>query len=650
MAARIPGLALGLLATAAVACQAQTDSSAFTRVITGETLRKAGVIRLAEMLRLVDDWDAATQDEFVWSAIPAGETPSAAPRWLVLVDGHRLELDVLGSLSLARVPVPLESIDRVEFERTASFAAGQLATAGIIQIRTREPRAGFSASGWATTGSEIGDPGPFAFTPLATPNVDRIGNDGSGRISYREDSWFAEGAVQVGKQNSTDPAVFDRLAAASFEEGRVRSTVVAPTVRAGLRLAGSTHTLAVRYSRAREYLPIEPVAGELAATERYAQITLDGRFGDYAPRGVRYYASWARNRAEQRRASLPIPFDWEAVTLTAGIEGAALLDGGRATLGIRGRRVAAEAPQPITDDRITIGALYGGVALGSRKLGAPHLSGELSVGDGELGIAAALRQRWEPTTRMTIEIAASASHPLKADDNSIWAWAERGYPLLAESGVPATTAGALRRPTRIAIDAGFGFAPIQSIRLRVEALFRRQRGLALPHRELQQDPVTRSFIGPGFLVVDGSGEMIGGVLSAEARWRRLTTRVAYRYQRPAGGDNSFRAAQATLPRHTIHYTVEGSPVAGIELWSMLEYQSATRWSDFESVEASTAGAILARVPAFVGLDLAVQKWFWKRRLRAHLGFRNVFGSTLRYHPAGSTLGPRMYVQFEAQAP
>jgi hypothetical protein len=83
---------------------------------------------------------------------------------------------------------------------------------------------------------------------------------------------------------------------------------------------------------------------------------------------------------------------------------------------------------------------------------------------------------------------------------------------------------------------------------------------------------------------------------------------------------------------------------------MLEYRSATHWRDFESVEIQTSGAYTARVPASATLEIAVQKWLWRRRLRAHLGFRNVLGSEVRYHPAGATVGPRMYVQVEGAVP
>jgi hypothetical protein len=263
---------------------------------------------------------------------------------------------------------------------------------------------------------------------------------------------------------------------------------------------------------------------------------------------------------------------------------------------------------------------------------------------------AALRQRWRPGPRLTLDLGASYARPVRAVDNSIWAWAERGYPLVAESGVPATIAGPVRRASQVQFDLGLHVTLASWSSLRVEGFWRRHDDLTLVERALSIDPVDRSFSGPAHVTTDGGGQVAGGLITAEAHAERLAFRIGYRHQRSVAGEDRFRAAEARLPRHRIRYSLEFTPADGLDLWSMLEYRSATHWREYEAVEAATGGEYRAQVPASVGIDVAIQKWLWKRRLRAHLGFRNLLGSTLRYHPAGATVGPRMYVQFEAHAP
>jgi hypothetical protein len=50
------------------------------------------------------------------------------------------------------------------------------------------------------------------------------------------------------------------------------------------------------------------------------------------------------------------------------------------------------------------------------------------------------------------------------------------------------------------------------------------------------------------------------------------------------------------------------------------------------------------------VDLAVDKLFWNRRLRAHFAVNNLFGSDLRYHPVGATFAPTAVLLLEAALP
>jgi hypothetical protein len=153
-----------------------------------------------------------------------------------MVDGQRMELDLFGTTSLNRLPVPLGIVDHVAITRTPIIAAGDLAVFGVIHIRTRVPLSGPALEGWVTTGSEIGDPGPFAFTPLSTLNVDRIGNDASGQLSYGGTGWFVTGGIRFGRHNFTDPAISTRYGAAAGGLG-VKVTLLGFSARAGVRSA-----------------------------------------------------------------------------------------------------------------------------------------------------------------------------------------------------------------------------------------------------------------------------------------------------------------------------------------------------------------------------------------------------------------------------
>jgi hypothetical protein len=267
-----------------------------------------------------------------------------------------------------------------------------------------------------------------------------------------------------------------------------------------------------------------------------------------------------------------------------------------------------------------------------------------------VGLGAALRSRWRRGPKAALDLSLSYLRPTRSSDNSIWAWNERGYPLLAETGVTTTVAGPLRRSGQLGIDLGLASAVTAWSWLRLEGFWRRYTDLALVERVLSLDPVDHSFGGPADLATGSGGQIAGGLITASLGRKGVASRISYRFQQAFAGDDRFRSGQATIPNHRIRHSLEVSVASGLDLWSMLEYRSATRWRDFDSVEAQTGGAYQAEVPGWAAFDIAIQKWLWKRRLRAHLGFRNVLGAEVRYHPAGSTIGPRMYVQVEGAVP
>jgi hypothetical protein len=80
------------------------------------------------------------------------------------------------------------------------------------------------------------------------------------------------------------------------------------------------------------------------------------------------------------------------------------------------------------------------------------------------------------------------------------------------------------------------------------------------------------------------------------------------------------------------------------------YRGMSRWAEFESVEVESGGRYSPRLAGAVAVDVAIQKWLWDERLRAHFGIRNLLGADLRYHPAGATFAPAAMVQVEARLP
>jgi hypothetical protein len=642
---RLIALAAAVVLASETSAQ-EADGGAANQVISGETLRRAGASRLSDVLLLAARWDVSTVDGFTWHASPLGGGPFLPAHWTVLVDGRRVDADLFGTASLDRLGVSLDQVSSVELSELPRLEAGALVTGGLIHIRTVEPPGGPSAHGWFTTGSEIGDSGPFAFTPEPGPNVDRTGHQASAGVGYGGGSWFAGATVAWEELVPTDPAIAERYGTAIGGRPRLHNT--APAIRAGARLGGGRHEAVFRQSRVGGALGLSPFGDEIATEERFTHLGIAGTMPAAAGELV-YDVSHSIQRADLRPGAAGPPLDWDARSTAVRVE----LTRRRSSLqvaGIRLRRLAVHVPVSLAEPTITLGSAYATVRLGSGP-SMPIASASITLGEGEVGVSALLSRRWRLTPRSTLEGFLTYDRTSSAEDNGIWAWTERGYDLLREGGADFAVVGSPRSPEHVGADLAWSSRLQAGIVLSARALYRRSRGLSLERRELHFVSGSASFEGPGAIVHGAGGERAGGSLELNMRpVRGLDLGISYWLRGAAGGDSVYRNAWAVVPRHGARAKVEYVPVAGLGLWMSAAYRGSSRWPDFAAVGAESGGRYRERLRGAFTLDLAIQKLLWDGRLRAQFGVRNVLGANLRYHPAGATFAPTATLQLEGSLP
>ena len=630
MAPRLPRLIAFALAVTAAGASAQEGDSASVGMVTGEMLRRSGAARLSDALLLTGRWDLTSVDGFTWNASPLGGSPFLPARWIVLVDGRRMDLDLFGTTNLDRLGIPLERITGVELTEVPRLIAGRLTSEGVIEVHTAAPPSGPSGTASFATGTEIGDPGPFAFTPRATPNVDRNGHDAWADVGYGGDSWYADATVATHLMVPTDPAIVERYVGALGRDPRLDLT--AGSARVAGRIGGSWHTLTVRRSNLGDALALRSMGDEIGARAWFTQAGLAGRISAGDRRELVYDVSHSVNRARSTRDA-GTALDWDAATTEGRVE-LVRPDSPFRAAGVRLRRLAVHSPEDLSEPTIALATVYAELAAGGPGRGGPTASSAVTFGEGEIGVVAVLARRWRPTPGSALDGALSYERTVRAEDNGVWAWSARGLELPADTGVSFEGASG-QAPERIGADLRWSARAAHGVTLSGRALFRRSRSLSLERRRLRLDAGPGSFDASAAIVHGAGGEQAGG--DAEVALTvpgGLNVRLLYWYRAVLGGDSLFREVWEAVPKHGARALVEYVPVPGLELWLSARYRGSSRWAEFSGVELADA----------FGLDLAVQKWLWDERLRVHFGVRNVLGANLRFHPAGATFAPTAVLQ------
>jgi len=151
MVARLPGLRATVLCLATLAAgatpvraQARLAEPLGRRVITAEEIRDSGVLRLGDILALVEDWGVTTVEGFTWQPSPRGLGAYGQAVWSIMLDGQLLDANLFGVQNLNRIPVTLTEIDSVEVVSEPALLNGMFATGATIRIHTRRPQPGHS--------------------------------------------------------------------------------------------------------------------------------------------------------------------------------------------------------------------------------------------------------------------------------------------------------------------------------------------------------------------------------------------------------------------------------------------------------------------------------------------------------------------------
>jgi hypothetical protein len=79
---------------------------------------------------------------------------------------------------------------------------------------------------------------------------------------------------------------------------------------------------------------------------------------------------------------------------------------------------------------------------------------------------------------------------------------------------------------------------------------------------------------------------------------------------------------------------------------MAKYTSSVFWYDYRDIEKQSNGDYSAQLSDNFQIDLVFNKWFWNRKIKVDLVFRNLFNRQHITYPIGASLDLRFYVRAE----
>ncbi|NNF56800.1 MAG: Plug domain-containing protein [Rhodothermaceae bacterium] len=623
--------------------------------LTQADIEASGSAHLADVLREFEGFRTATVSGYAWATAHAGGIPFSRNGYDLLLDGEPVSTDVFGEQDLDLLPVPLMDIASVTLCPGPGLAAGGFHSYGTLRIETRRAVEGVQASGAYQVGNETGDPGPYVFTELVSPNVPRIGPDSEGSVTLRQSGTRVRGEGRGLRLYPLDAVAVRRVqeVTARFPPDRV------PYVGAlrGRVLVGSGEVVAQAVGRYIKDLWFVEAAGRELPVR---QVNLQGAAHGTHPMGrgalgqlrLDYRAGMAY-QALDAEESLLADFDptWRQTRVTASVQIQADRGPRRFALGGTIARVDVSGTGLGEKARFTLATLF------AQRSHRPTTGLQQRTAAALVTAGAAVRLKLANTlvwrhAAQTWSLVIGLEGRLPEEQPGTAYWYTQGYRGFV---VPAIAYVQAQPPSaRTEGSARFGWEAILAPGLHLQASVagHRLRGLTLERPAFRLEPGQAAPQGTVTVIEGAHGETLAGAISlrgARGPWRG---RVAYSLLADVGGSTAFRDAWERVPRHRARADATVRLDSSFSLHAAVTVQSGAEWPGYAEVSGVPVPPFGetydAQVPGHVLVDAAISKHLWDRRLRLSLLLRNLLNTEERYHPLGATLDFRLFARIEAR--
>ena len=606
------------------------------QVITRADIEAAGLYRLPDLYRLIDGVRAATVDGFTWRA-HLGGGDVGAETWTLLLDGARVEFGLWGEQNLSLLPVAITHVDSVEVWTNPRFVAGHIAR-GVIHIHTTRPGRGTSARGGVGIGNEIGDPGPYRYVPeLSSRNVDKFGADYEALAGYATPRLRAQARFKLLRFYATDFAALERNQEALGGDNPALR-LFAPAVRVEADAFGGTHALNLLGGGSNDLWFFQPFGRELPVRRVWGQAEAHGRV--VVPHGTLGYRFAAvENRLDEwDNGALGIDPQWRMRTLRAGLDGSVQRGPWAAGLGGEIRRVTADGAEGFT-----LGTVAAHVARSAQQ-STQRLDLTFAAAD-EHALSAVGHTRHR-VGRWTLGATAAFVQRLPEEQERFGFWRSRGYDTSERVGVDVDIldAPAVTEELTLGVDADGRIGP--GLTLEAGTAVQSLGGVYYEDQPVAPLPKSDRLPPRVHIYSDGEGTFVRGYVGLRAEVGRWSGRAFYDGSAPIGDEGALESEWDAVPRHQAGVRAALAADPSFTVSGALTVRSAADWPRYALFDGANDGLYADGVPSLWLLDAAAEKWFWQRRFRASLLFRNLLGQEERYHPIGAALDLRFYLRLE----
>jgi hypothetical protein len=252
--------------------------------------------------------------------------------------------------------------------------------------------------------------------------------------------------------------------------------------------------------------------------------------------------------------------------------------------------------------------------------------------------------KWQFTDVQALLAGISVSQSNALSSNSLWYWTKNGYDFNREANIDYEIDGTLNKNQNLTIHMSWerkqDFMPAIKIGLKYQHIW----GISPEINTYNFDPDWFPVRSQLRIDTDQNAKNLSMIFKSDFKINNsLKNKIYFEYSKLLGNDNNFHKM---FPSVRLNYRLTYQPVANFSLWAMFKYQSSVYWHSFGNIRQQSDGRYNASLPGIMRLDLAINKWLWKKRIKTSLLFNNLLNRKEIYHPIGASMDLRFFIQME----
>jgi len=629
-------------------------------VITGSMIEGSGLFRISDIFLLTNKVRVNTIDGFTWSASINGLPSFQRQNWIVLLNGHRLGLNTYNNVNINMLPINITQIDSVEIITVPQIYNGIFTDYGLIHIHTKSKSQGTVLTFSQSAGNETGDPGPYAYTKYKSPNVEIVGSGTSFVLDVNNNNnsiifgmnyeghtltdWAMKKRVQNIYSRSDDWIIPELYPNPSIE----KTSVFLNLKRRGIR---NNYNILTSYSHSNKYfLFFQPMGREIPIEYIIKYVGINYYYNFSKKMVIAYRLHYSNNQFNKYPNTLNMDFDWESNNVHVNIENKFRVSSYSGKFGFGFDRYSLNTDYELDKSFYDIYNIYFQFNHELIENINQNIDFMYLFSNGKRSIKGTSITKWFINSKHKLKLILSKTERLLEEGNSLWYWSNLGYNIINPD---YTINGDFNKSNIFTTDLVLESKINEKLTVAVSNYYRCFNNSYLVEQfyniNSENGNITSS---PIEIFTNQGGNILGVNLTLKSNIKSsITQYFQYDYQNEFYSDELFNNMMKSFPKQILDYHFNYSPIEDFSIWTKCRYTSSTQWDNYKNINGLPYQIIhqdtLLYSDTIEGInmiDIGIQKWFFKRKIKSNMFLRNVFNQSIRYHPIGASFDLTLFLQ------